>query len=171
MKSAELAIRDEAPGDADAISGVIERAFADAPYSSHTEQAIVLALRRAGALSVSLVAIDGSEIVGHVAFSRVSISDGSAGWYGLGPVAVEPGLHGRGIGAALVREGLDRLRSLGAAGCVVLGEPAYYGRFGFRQVPGLLYPGPPPEYFLALALAGNPPQGTVAYHEGFTAAG
>ena len=106
--------------------------------------------------------------VGHAAFSPVTIGDGSADWYGLGPVAVLPGMQGRGVGAALIREGLARLRALGAAGCVVMGDPAYYRRFGFETRPDLRYPGVPPEYFMALVYT-RPASGDVAYHEAFAA--
>ena len=96
-------------------------AFADHPHSEQTEGYINDALRRAGALTLSLVAHEDGRQVGHAAFSPVTIGDGSADWYGLGPVAVLPGMQGRGVGAALIREGLARLRALGAAGCVVMG--------------------------------------------------
>lgn len=125
------------------------------------------ALRAAGALAVSLVAEQDQEVVGHVACSPVTISDGARHWYGLGPLAVDPAHQSRGIGAALVRAGLAQLRIVSAAGCVVLGDPAYYGRFGFKAVPGLVYPGPPPEYFMALVFAGPVPQGEVSYHAAF----
>ena len=77
--------------------------------------------RCARALTLSLVAHEDGRQVGHAAFSPVTIGDGSADWCGLGPVAVLPGMQGRGVGAALIREGLARLRALGAAGCVVMG--------------------------------------------------
>ncbi len=160
-------IRPERPADAAAIAGLIERAFAGVPHSSHTEHAIVRELRRAGALAVSLVAEREGALVGHIAFSRVAVEDGTANWYGLGPLAVEPRFQRQGIGAALVRAGLSELRGLGAAGCVVLGDPSYYGRFGFGHVPLLTYPGPPPECFMAAVFAGAVPRGTVAYHAAF----
>ncbi|WP_225781928.1 GNAT family N-acetyltransferase [Xenophilus sp. Marseille-Q4582] len=153
--------------DSAAIARVIERAFASAEHTSHTEQFIVRALRAAGALTVSLVAEKDRRIVGHVAYSPVTISSGVKDWYGLGPLAVDPDFQSQGIGAALVRAGIERLRTLSAAGCVVLGDPAYYGRFGFKVMPGLVYPGPPSEYFMAQALSGFPPQGEVAYHAAF----
>jgi len=164
-----MQIRPEAPPDAPAIAGVIQRAFAPEQFSSHTEQFIVRSLREAGALTVSLVADREQAIVGHVAFSPVTIAGRECRWYGLGPLAVDPTCQRQGIGAALVVAGLEQLRALSAAGCVVLGEPAYYGRFGFRPDPGLVYPGPPPEYFLAQAFAGPAPNGEVAYHAAFLA--
>jgi putative acetyltransferase len=162
-----MEIRPETPTDASAISSVIEDAFASAEHSDGTEAAIVERLRQANALSTSLVATDASAIVGHVALSPVTIDGADIGWLGLGPVAVRPDRQGNGIGRALVNSALDRWRSTGAAGCVVLGEPAYYERFGFRALPRLCYPGPPAEYFQALAFRGEAPSGTVAYHPAF----
>lgn len=158
----------ETSGDREAIFALTQAAFKDHPHSQQTEGYIIDALREAGALTLSLVARVDGRVAGHVAFSPVAISDGSADWYGLGPVAVLPELQGRGVGAALIREGLERLKALGAAGCVVLGDPAYYARFGFAQTPGLTYPGLPQEYFMALAYT-RPAQGQVAYHKGFEA--
>lgn len=165
-----ITIRNEAASDAPAVEAVTAAAFLEAEHSSHTEQFIVDALRRAGQLSVSLVAEDdGGQIVGHVAISPVRISDGSAGWYGLGPVSVAPEHQGRSIGTQLVNRAMAALHELGAAGCVVLGDPAYYGRFGFAATPALAYPGVPPQYFQALHLGGAMPSGTVSYHAAFEA--
>ncbi|MGE9762971.1 GNAT family N-acetyltransferase [Pseudomonas sp. PDM20] len=162
-------IRRERPEDVAVIAEVTTAAFAVAEHRSGTEGAIVDALRTAGALSVSLVATLEGEVVGHVAFSPVTLDGADLGWYGLGPVSVRPELHGRGIGAALIRAGLERLNALGAKGCVVLGDPAYYPRFGFRQDPAIQYAGVPPEYFMALSLDGSKAAGQVAYHSGFSA--
>lgn len=165
-------IRPEAPSDAAAIETVTAAAFLEAPHTSHTEQFIVAALRTAGALSISLVAeVDGA-VIGHVAVSSVTISDGSVDWFGLGPISVLPAWQRQGVGSALMRAALQALSELGAAGCVVVGEPAYYGRFGFKTEPGLVYPEIPPEYFMAIPFDKTPvPQGDVAYHAGFHAQG
>ncbi|MGH6706110.1 MAG: GNAT family N-acetyltransferase [Sphingomicrobium sp.] len=160
-------IRAETAGDAAAISAVVEAAFAGAEHSDGTEVAIVEQLRKAAALTISLVATDGTEIVGHVALSPITIDGVDIGWLGVGPVSVLPGRQNQGIGQALMHEALDRARSMGAAGCVVLGEPAYYGGFGFKADERLSFPGPPPEYFQALAFDGAIPSGTVAYHKAF----
>ena len=166
----EICIRNETSDDAAVIQAVTAAAFLEAPHTSHTEQFIVAALRAAGALSVSLVAEAEGAVVGHVAVSPVTISDGTIGWYGLGPISVLPTRQGRGVGAALMRAALESLREMGAAGCVVLGEPAYYGRFGFKAEPGLVLPDNPPEYFQAMLLADvNLPSGEVSYHEAFNA--
>ena len=169
MALTEFLVRPEQAADAASITSVTEQAFLHAPHTGHTEQYIVLALRRAGALCVSLVAEHASQVVGHVAFSPVRISDGSANWHGLGPISVLPTLQGMGIGSALVREGLAALRALGARGCVVLGEPAYYGRFGFRSGQGLSLDGVPPAYFQSLSFGAHTARGDVTYHEAFNA--
>lgn len=164
----EWTVRDEAPGDEAAIAAVTAAAFRGAPHSDGSEAEIIERLRVAGDLAVSLVAVDADgAIVGHVAFSPVTISDGTSGWYGLGPVSVVPSHQGTGIGSSLIRAGLERLRSAGARGCVVLGEPAFYARFGFRHDPRLVFPGPPPEYFLRLVFAGPEPHGAVGYSAAF----
>jgi putative acetyltransferase len=162
-------IRAERPGDAAAIDHVTVDAFLRVPRGSHTEQFIVNALRRAGALTLSLVAEHEGQIVGHVAISPVTISDDAPGWFGLGPVSVRPALQGFGIGTRLIQQALASLRGQGASGCVVVGEPAYYRRFGFSAQPQLVYPGVPPQYFQALAFDAPLPSGTVTYHVAFNA--
>jgi putative acetyltransferase len=163
----QIEIRCEAPADVPAIEAVTISAFLNAPHSSHTEQCIVSALREAGQLMVSLVAIAGTDVVGHVAVSPVSISEGAPGWCGLGPISVLPPYQRRGVGARLMREALRILREKGAAGCVVLGEPAFYGRFGFRADPALVLPGVPPEYFQIVSFGSSRPRGVVSYHAAF----
>ena len=165
-----MQIRPERPGDADAIRALTTEAFATAPHSSGTEAAIVDALRAAGALALSLVAVEGEQILGHVAFSPVTIDGVERGWFGLGPVSVQPGRQRGGIGSELIREGLRRLCEMGAAGCVLLGDPAYYGRFGFANDPALVLEGVPPEYFMRLGFGGEMPAGTVRYHAAFDGA-
>ncbi len=164
-----LRIRDETTLDVPAITALTEAAFLNAPHTAHTEHFIVNALRRAGQLTLSLVAERDSVVVGHVALSPVTISDGTPGWYGLGPISVLPALQGQGIGSALMHAALDGLRARGAAGCLLVGDPAYYTRFGFKPVSGLLYPGIPPEYFMALAFGASLPQGSVVFHAAFEA--
>lgn len=162
-------IRPESTADHAVIHALTEAAFRQAAHSSHTEQFIVDALRSRGELSISLVAETQGQVVGHIALSPVTISDGSTGWFGLGPISVLPAWQGQGIGAALMRAALDALRGLGARGCVLLGEPAYYGRFGFCAEPGLVLPGVPPEYFQALCLQPPLAQGEVQYSPAFEA--
>lgn len=160
-------IRNERAGDADAITTVTRSAFAEAEHTSGTEALIIQALRAAGQLTVSLVAELGGRVIGHVAISPVRISDGAPYWYGLGPVSVLPAHQGLGIGSQLIRASLERLRASATHGCVVLGEPAYYSRFGFSTHPQLILPGVPAEYFQAMSFGGPMPAGTVEYHEAF----
>ena len=159
----------ETAADIAAIEAVTMAAFLHAPHTSHTEQFIVNALRRSGSLAISLVARAEDRVIGHVAVSPVSISNGASGWYGLGPLSVMPEYQSRGTGSALVREALRHLRESGAAGCVLLGEPKYYNRFGFKANPELILPAVPPEYFLAISFAPNSPRGIVSYHDAFNA--
>lgn len=164
-----ITIRPEGSADAHAIAAVTACAFRHAPHTSHTEQHIVNALRRAGKLAISLVAEAEGSVIGHVAISPVSVSDGASGWFGLGPVSVLPQHQHRGVGSQLMREALWLLRGRGASGCVVLGEPEFYSRFGFRPDPNLVLPGAPPEYFQAMRFDSSKPRGTVRYHEAFDA--
>src|SRR5512137_1225836 len=146
----KIVIRNEMPDDVCAIAEVTIAAFKTLEISQHTEQFIIAALRAAQALTVSLVAETAGRVIGHIAFSPVTISDGSPDWYGLGPISVVPELQRQGIGKALMNEGLSRLKALGAKGCALVGDPGYYKRFGFRNIPELVYEGIPQEYFMAL---------------------
>lgn len=169
-----IQIRRETSTDIAAIETVTIAAFANAPHTSHTEQFIVRALRAANALTLSLVAEEQGQVVGHVALSPVTITDThghkTASWHGLGPISVLPARQGQGIGARLMKQALAELRARHAAGCVLLGDPAYYARFGFQAHAGLELPGVPPAYFMALALHGPVPQGIVQYSNAFNVA-
>jgi putative acetyltransferase len=167
----KIVIRNETDADVSAIAEVTVAAFRTMEISNHTEQFIIAALRAAKALTVSLVAEVNGRVIGHIAFSSVTISDGTRNWYGLGPVSVLPEYQRQGIGKALIQEGLLRLREMKAQGCCLAGHPAYYGRFGFRNVPGLGLESVPPKFFFALSFDGHTPQGTVVFHEGFRADG
>ncbi|HRZ82888.1 MAG TPA: N-acetyltransferase [Candidatus Hydrogenedentes bacterium] len=165
-------VRHERERDADAIREVVHAAFLNhpmhAPGALPHEPALVEALRAAGALTLSLVAEDDDgRIVGHIAFSPVTVDGRDAGWYGVGPVAAHPSCQGRGIGSALVNQGLGELRGLGAGGAVLVGDPNYYRRFGFHPDPALTLEGVPPEYFLALPLGETRPSGAVCFHSAF----
>ncbi len=162
-----MRIRPETPADAAAIRDINIRAFADHPVSRQTEQFIVEGLRRAGALSVSLVAEEDGRAVGHIAFSPARIAGRDQGWHLLGPLAVLPEWQRRGVGSTLTAAGLDALRALGSRGCVLVGPPEYYTRLGFRQASRLVYPGVPPEVVLCLPLSGPEPEGEVAHHPAF----
>lgn len=165
-----MLIRSERPQDARPIRSLTKAAFAGASHASGREYAIIDALRDDGALTLSLVLEAAEGICAHLCFSAVSVAGRSDGWFGLGPVSVAPHHQGQGHGSHLLREGLGRLvRDHGARGCVVLGDPAFYARFGFAPVPGLTFPGVPAEYFMALVFDGTAPQGEVRYHPAFYA--
>lgn len=158
-----IAIRPEEPGDEAAIHALTSAAFHDMPFSDGSEADLVDRLRADGDLALSLVAVNLDEaIVGHIAFSRVTISDGSADWYQLSPVSVIPSGQRGGIGSALIERGLADLRERGARGCVLLGNPDYYGRFGFEHDPALELPGHgPAKAFQRLVFEGDAPSGKV----------
>lgn len=158
-----MIIRPETAADIDDIRAVTERAFATAQHSDGTEPAIIDGLRAQGRLTLSLVAQANDELIGHVAFSPVQIAGHDLGWVGLGPVSVDPDHQGRGTGHALISEGLKRVQAMGMKGCVVLGEPAYYSRFGFVADADLWFAQVPPEYFMRLGFEGEPPLGEVSY--------
>ena len=162
-----MIIRSETPRDFDAVREVNIVAFEYHPFSHQTEHLIVEALRAADALELSLVAEIDDEVVGHIAFSAASIGGTSSGWFLLGPVAVLPDHQGKGIGRALVETGLDALRSRGTRGCVLVGDPAFYGRFGFKQYPGIAWEGVPSENVLCLSMSGDAPVGEVSHHPAF----
>lgn len=160
-------IRPETPSDHAAIRQILVEAFADHPHSRQTEHLIVEALRADGALTLGLVAEVDGRVVGHVAFSPVRIAGADCGWFALGPVGVARSSQRRGVGRALIEAGLDALRQAGAGGCVVVGDPAYYRRFGFESEGALTMEGVPPEVFMALRMAGAPPRGAVSHHRAF----
>lgn len=146
----EIIIRNETKADFDAIHDVTIAAFKTLAISKHAEQFIIAALHEANALSVSLVAeVDGC-VVGHIAFSPATTSDGASNWYGLGPLSVLPECQRRGIGKAVVREGLARIKAMNAQGCCLVGHPDYYKKSGFRNVSGFAHEWVPQEVFLVL---------------------
>ncbi|BBH45812.1 GNAT family N-acetyltransferase [Pseudomonas sp. KU43P] len=166
-----MLIRPETPTDYPAIARLTLQAFTDhphhAPGQAPTEHLIIERLRAHGALVLSLVAEDEGVLVGQVSVSPVRIEGQVTEWFGLGPIAVTPDRQGQGVGAALMREAIACMRERGAEGMVLLGEPAYYQRFGFEAYPQLSYPGVPAEYFMALPFAGDVPAGAVAYDPAF----
>jgi putative acetyltransferase len=166
-----MIVRPETPEVAAAIHALTAAAFSGKPFSDGTEQYVVDALRAANALAVSLLAEERGEIIGHVAFSLVTIDGQPGTWYGLGPVSVTPVRQRQGIGTALIETGLAQLRDLGADGCVLLGDPAYYSRFGFVSDGGLTYRGVDPRHIQWLSFTGVAPSGEVAFHPAFDVTG
>ncbi|MBL8063801.1 MAG: N-acetyltransferase [Anaerolineales bacterium] len=163
-----ILIRAENPQDIEEISRITYAAFLG-KFSDHpTEHLIVDGLREADMLTLSLVAEVDGKIVGHVAFSPVTINNEFMDWYGLGPVSVSPELQKQGIGSKLIRDGLSLLKERGAKGCVLEGSPTYYQRFGFKSYAGLTYhASPAPEFFMALPFYDEVPTGSVEYHKAF----
>jgi putative acetyltransferase len=164
-----LLVRAENPGDVASIRDLTRIAFAEKAFSSKTEPLIVDALREAAALSVSLVGVLEGRVVGHVAFSPVTVSEGRGAWYVLGPISVAPALQRRGIGSRLVNEGLSRLRDREAAGCVLVGNPRYYTRFGFQHDPTLILENWPAEVSLVVRFRPGEDRGVVTFHPAFSA--
>ena len=164
-----MIIRKENLSDIERISNITKWAFENHPYSDNTEQFIIKALRAADAMVISLVAESDGKLVGHIAFSPVTFSDGSADWHGLGPISVVPQFQRQGIGTQLVNEGLYRLKQLGSRGCILVGDPHFYERFGFKSHDSLKYEGVPQENLLALSFCNLIPAGTVEFHQAFSA--
>ncbi|HCO08916.1 MAG TPA: N-acetyltransferase [Acinetobacter ursingii] len=164
-----IEIRHEQQQDIQTIEALTQAAFLNEQHSSHTEQFIVNQLRKDGQLTISLVALEQGAVVGHVAVSPVRISSGETDWYGLGPISVWPEQQGQGIGSQLMNATLEQLKQLGANGCVLLGDPAYYHRFGFKTYPELILPDVPPKYFQAISFVNTIPKASVSYHEAFNA--
>lgn len=163
-----MKIRPETSQDINAIEKITIAAFDGKWYSDQTEYLVIHRLRTAEAMSVSLVAEVDGKVVGHVAFSVVTINGKDMGWYGLGPVSVLPELQKHGIGSKLIREGLSSIQEKGAKGCVLEGDPAYYQRFGFKACPGLFYASTPDQkYFMALPFYDDVPEGKVEFHRAF----
>ena len=160
-------VRFERRADADAIRSVTESAFAGAEHSDGTEAEIPGRLREAGGLRLSLIAEDEGEVVGHIAFSPATVG-GDAGWMALGPVSVRPDRQGQGIGSKLIEGGLAQIRR-DAAGCVLLGDPAYYARFGFRPADRLRWGEISAPYLQILSFSDADPAGTVSFHPAFGA--
>jgi putative acetyltransferase len=165
---AALVIRNENELDYTAIRDITFAAFEHHPYSRQTEHLLVEAMRAAGIMTISLVAEQNGEVIGHIAFSPVQIEGKFLNWYGLGPVSVRPDKQQKGIGKALILKGLELLKEMGAEGCVLLGDAGYYRRFGFAQDNRLQLEGFPTEHFLALPFGENVPAGKVEFHQVFT---
>ena len=162
-----MQIRAEACSDERAIDRLLDSAFARRSHTDHAEAAIVRALRADGDLTLSLVAESGGDVVAHVAFSPVLIDDAEGPWFGLGPLAVQPQHQRQGIGTTLARQGLTKLRLSGAAGCVVLGDPNFYGRLGFVCDERLHYKDLPTRFIQRIVFHGAVPSGEIVYARAF----
>jgi putative acetyltransferase len=157
-------VRPERPADAAAVRTVLQAAFAGSLEADMVER-----LRDSGDLVLALVAERPERVVGHVAFPRLSLRSGESAIpvAGLAPLGVLPQWQRQGIGGALVREGLARLKAAGEALVFVLGDPAYYRRFGFTAAPDFVsrYAGP---HFQVQRLKRHAPRsGVVSYPKPF----
>ncbi len=164
-----MMIRKETPDDIESISAVTIAAFKDHPVSQHNEQYIISALRYSKALTISLVAAIDDKIVGHIAFSPATISDGTKHWYGLGPVSVAPDYQKQGIGRKLIETGLAELKAIGAQGCSLVGDPDFYQKLAFKHTPHLIYEGIPQNYFLTYSFIEKEVTGHFEFHSSFKA--
>jgi putative acetyltransferase len=125
----EIKIRKEEAKDIEQVRAILRAAFL-----SHAESKLVDALRENHKATISLVAVNGEQVFGHILFSPVSTTPPSeANGLGLAPVAVHPTMQWQGIGSQLIREGLHVCQELSYDYCVVLGDPKYYQRFGFQK--------------------------------------
>ena len=163
----KIEIRRELKTDQNTIRELTEAAFDGRPYAGGDEQDVIDRLRRSKALTLSLVATQEGEVIGQITFSPAIVEDASSPWFALGPVSVVPSRQGEGIGSALIQEGLGRITSMGALGCILTGDPNYYSKFGF-----VLSPANSPEneselYFQLKLLAGKQPFGTFSFDRAF----
>ncbi len=166
-----MLVRDEKPHDHAAIHELTTRAFEPMPFSNGSEAQIIRMLRTSGDLTISLVAEVHDEAVGHIAFSPVTIGGKHDGWFGLGPVAVEPKRQRRGIGRSLIEKGLSLLSERGARGCALIGSPDLYSRFGFKSDGRLTCGTLETRYIQWIVLQGQPPIGELRFAPAFNLGG
>lgn len=161
-----MEIRPEVSSDHDTIGRLTTTAFAPMPFSEGNEAECINRLRADGDLTLSLVALDAGEIVGHVAFSPAYLNGIFDGWYGLGPISVWPEHQKHGIGKALIKAGLRRLRDNAAKGCILTGDPNYYSRFGFVGDGRISYRDLPEAVVQWLAFGRAKPYGVLTFSPG-----
>jgi len=163
----KIEIRRELETDQNTIRELTEAAFDGRPYADGDEQDIIDRLRSSNALTLSLVATQEGEVIGQITFSPAIVEDASSPWFALGPVSVVPPRQGEGIGSTLIEEGLGRIASMGALGCVLTGDPNYYSKFGFALSPTNAPENEPEQYFQLKILGGEQPVGKFSFHRAF----
>jgi len=163
----DLTIRPEKPEDREAIWQLTKDAFTGRPYAGGDEQDVIDRLRAAGALAVSLVAMDGDTLVGQASFSPAEISSDEGTWFALGPISVAPDRQGRGIGGKLIEAGVEAIRKMGASGCILTGDPNYYSRHGFVLAPDHCPANEPAEFFMLRPITEQAARGHFAFHPAF----
>ncbi len=162
-----IKIRPEEARDHDAIYELTRIAFEPMFFSDGTEAPLVGKLRQDGDLTLSLVAQQDGEIVGHIAFSPATINGRHDGWFGLGPVSVHPKLQKQGIGRKLVETGLKMLEERGATGSVLTGNPDIYSRMGFQSDGNLSYGTLERQFIQWIVFKGAPPVGELKFARAF----
>ncbi|MCR9261786.1 MAG: N-acetyltransferase [Pseudomonadaceae bacterium] len=160
-------LRTENPADFADIHTLTKLAFSDMPYADGDEQDVIERLRTSGNLALSLVAVINSEIVGHIAFSNASLSDDKTSWFALGPVSVLPDYQRIGVGSMLINAGLEDIRSRGASGCILTGNPEYYQRFGFKFAPDNVPENESELYFMVKTFTAAVPHGIFRFDNAF----
>ena len=163
-------IRSEQAADTARITEVTKLAFRNAAHTCGREHCLIEGLRTSGALTFSFVAVSELGIVGHAAASPVTVSKSSGDWFGVGPISVLPEYQRQGIGSQLMVSLLGELRAKGAQGCVLVGDPKFYTRFGFQSDGLLAVPEAPPEVTLSLRFHPCDDHGAVTFHPAFMAA-
>lgn len=162
-----IKIRFELPEDEARIHHVTTEAFKTMPYSAGMEAPIIDQLRKDGDLTLSLVAVDNGVVNGHIAFSPVTINCVHDGWFGLGPVSVWPTFQKMGWGSLLINKGLELLRARDAKGCVLIGDPKYYSRFGLKSYGQLRYGELNVELVQCIVFDGPIPRGELKFSPAF----
>ena len=164
----EINIRQETPADYDAVYRLVKEAFATADHSDGDEQDLVVRLRKSEAFipQLSLVAEADGVLAGYILLTKIGVGEETE--LAAAPLAVAPAFQRKGVGSALIREAERAARELGYRYIVILGSPAYYGRFGYRPAVeyGIRSPFPvEPEYFMARPLLPGAEKldGTVRY--------
>ena len=138
-----IEIRESLPADHRAIEALYPQAFPDEDLLP-----LVAALLESAGDCLSLVATIDAGLAGHVVFTRCAVAGSVVEASLLGPLAVAPGSQRRGVGSALIKDGFRRLTATGAGVVLVLGDPAYYGRFGFAAEQRVKPPYPLPDEWL-----------------------
>ncbi len=164
-----MQIRPETPADIAAIFALTKEAFDPMPYSDGSEVAIIDRLRKDGDLTLSLVAEMAGKIVGHVAFSPVTIGKSAGRWFGLGPIAVSPDHQRTGIGSALIKIGHEMLTVQNATGCVLVGDPNYYSQHGYAAEGRISYQNLDTQFVQWISFTEAEPNGEINYSPAFTA--
>ncbi|AYM08915.1 hypothetical protein At1D1460_46740 (plasmid) [Agrobacterium tumefaciens] len=164
-----MIIREERPSDDEKINELTVRAFAPMAFSDGTEAQIIRSLRQSGELTISLVAEEDDGIVGHVAFSPVTINGSHGGWFGLGPISVEPERQRAGIGKSLIFTGFDALRQREAVGVALIGNPKIYSRVGFESDGYLTYKDLEARIVQRILFSGKAPMGELRFASAFEA--